>query len=92
MLNRFILHTRRPQLALFRRAVSTIDMSLGLNDEQKEFQQVALSFASTHMKPHAEHWDQNKVLNMFYCRGAIVLLHFFLFRLHNFLCSYFLCI
>jgi hypothetical protein len=52
------------------RLASTLDVSIGLTDEQKQFQQVALDFAATHMKPHAEHWDANKVFPIDCLRGA----------------------
>ncbi len=39
-----------------RRLASSLDLSIGLSDEQKEFQRVALDFADKQMRPHAEHW------------------------------------
>ncbi|XP_065071842.1 isobutyryl-CoA dehydrogenase, mitochondrial-like [Rhopilema esculentum] len=43
---------------LYRRSVSTcIDISDGLNDDQKHFQQVALDFAKEEMAPYMIQWD-----------------------------------
>ncbi|XP_072885697.1 isobutyryl-CoA dehydrogenase, mitochondrial [Hemitrygon akajei] len=45
-----------------RRAVhSCIDPSVGLSDEQKEFQKVAFGFASSEMVPHMIEWDQKEI-------------------------------
>jgi len=38
----------------------SFDAAIGLTDEQKEFQKVALDFAKTEMLPHAEKWDAEK--------------------------------
>lgn len=32
--------------------------SIGLSDEQKEFQKVAFDFAANEMAPHMAEWDQ----------------------------------
>jgi alkylation response protein AidB-like acyl-CoA dehydrogenase len=48
-------------------------VSLGLSDEQKEFQRVALDFADKQMKPHAEHWDEKKVFPLDCLREAAAL-------------------
>ena len=37
------------------------DMSLGLTEDQKMFQDMALDFAANEMKPHAEKWDAEKI-------------------------------
>eukprot|EP00455_Lapot_gusevi_P034293 TRINITY_DN3775_c0_g1_i4.p1 TRINITY_DN3775_c0_g1~~TRINITY_DN3775_c0_g1_i4.p1 ORF type:complete len:410 (+),score=117.49 TRINITY_DN3775_c0_g1_i4:74-1303(+) len=42
------------------RAFHTLDASIGLTEEQKEFQKVALDFAETELKPYAEQWDAEK--------------------------------
>lgn len=36
-------------------------MSVGLSDEQREIQQVALDFARKEMLPHAEKWDEEEI-------------------------------
>jgi len=36
-------------------------MSIGLNDEQKQFQEMALGFAAEHLAPNAEKWDKEKI-------------------------------
>ena len=36
---------------------------MGLTDEQKEFQQVALNFAQNEMLPHMREWDEKVLLN-----------------------------
>uniref|UniRef100_A0A3B1J4A0 Isobutyryl-CoA dehydrogenase, mitochondrial n=1 Tax=Astyanax mexicanus TaxID=7994 RepID=A0A3B1J4A0_ASTMX len=38
-----------------------IDPSIGLTDEQKEFQKVAFDFAANEMAPHMAEWDQNEM-------------------------------
>ncbi|KAJ8366904.1 hypothetical protein AAFF_G00336880 [Aldrovandia affinis] len=38
-----------------------IDPSIGLSDEQKEFQKVAFDFAANEMAPHMADWDQNEI-------------------------------
>ncbi|XP_062872714.1 isobutyryl-CoA dehydrogenase, mitochondrial [Trichomycterus rosablanca] len=38
-----------------------IDPSVGLTDEQKEFQKVAFDFAANEMAPHMEEWDQKEM-------------------------------
>jgi alkylation response protein AidB-like acyl-CoA dehydrogenase len=57
-----------------------VSVSLGLTDEQKEFQKVALDFAEKEMKPHAEKWDAEKIFPADTLRQAAALgfggLHF----------------
>ncbi|XP_035241085.1 isobutyryl-CoA dehydrogenase, mitochondrial [Anguilla anguilla] len=38
-----------------------IDPSVGLSDEQKEFQKVAFDFAANEMAPHMAEWDQKEM-------------------------------
>ncbi|XP_043115902.1 isobutyryl-CoA dehydrogenase, mitochondrial [Puntigrus tetrazona] len=38
-----------------------IDPSIGLTDEQKEFQKVAFDFAANEMAPHMAEWDQKEM-------------------------------
>ncbi|KAI5620808.1 isobutyryl-CoA dehydrogenase, mitochondrial [Silurus asotus] len=38
-----------------------IDPSLGLSDEQKEFQKVAFDFAANEMAPHMAQWDEKEI-------------------------------
>ncbi|XP_060799778.1 isobutyryl-CoA dehydrogenase, mitochondrial [Neoarius graeffei] len=38
-----------------------IDPSVGLTDEQKEFQKVAFDFAANEMAPHMAQWDENEI-------------------------------
>lgn len=40
---------------------SAIDPSLGLTDEQKEFQKVAFDFAANEMAPHMAEWDEKEI-------------------------------
>ncbi|KAL6072407.1 Isobutyryl-CoA dehydrogenase, mitochondrial [Balamuthia mandrillaris] len=40
---------------------SVPDMSLGLTPDQREFQRVALDFATKEMLPHAEKWDEEEI-------------------------------
>ncbi|XP_072557228.1 isobutyryl-CoA dehydrogenase, mitochondrial isoform X2 [Paramormyrops kingsleyae] len=40
---------------------SCIDPSIGLTDEQKEFQKVAFDFAAKEMAPHMAEWDDKEV-------------------------------
>lgn len=42
-------------------ATSTLDVTLGLNEDQMAFHQMALQFANTEMKPFAERWDEEKI-------------------------------
>lgn len=35
-----------------------VTASMGLSDEQKEFQKVALNFAQNEMLPHMREWDE----------------------------------
>ncbi|XP_053547487.1 isobutyryl-CoA dehydrogenase, mitochondrial [Bombina bombina] len=44
-----------------RRFVSCIDPSIGLSDEQKEFQKVAFDFAAREMAPHMALWDEKEI-------------------------------
>ena len=41
--------------------VTSVDISAGLNEEQKEMQSMALSFAMNEMFPNMSHWDQNHI-------------------------------
>jgi len=41
--------------------VTSLDISAGLNDEQKEMQSLALNFAMNEMFPHMSHWDQHHI-------------------------------
>ena len=41
--------------------VTSVDISAGLNEEQKEMQSMALSFAMNEMFPKMSHWDQNHI-------------------------------
>ncbi|XP_063063387.1 isobutyryl-CoA dehydrogenase, mitochondrial [Engraulis encrasicolus] len=40
---------------------SSIDPSIGLSDEQKEFQKVAFDFAANEMAPHMAEWDEKEI-------------------------------
>ncbi|XP_043937103.1 isobutyryl-CoA dehydrogenase, mitochondrial isoform X2 [Protopterus annectens] len=44
-----------------RRMISCIDPSIGLADEQKEFQKVAFDFAAAEMAPNMAEWDQQEI-------------------------------
>ncbi|XP_066564252.1 isobutyryl-CoA dehydrogenase, mitochondrial isoform X3 [Amia ocellicauda] len=44
-----------------RGVVSCVDPSLGLSDEQKEFQKVAFDFATKEMAPYMAEWDQKEI-------------------------------
>ncbi|XP_036077319.1 isobutyryl-CoA dehydrogenase, mitochondrial isoform X3 [Rousettus aegyptiacus] len=44
-----------------RKLVSCIDPSMGLNEEQKEFQKVAFNFAAQEMAPNMAEWDQKEL-------------------------------
>ncbi|KAI7800524.1 isobutyryl-CoA dehydrogenase, mitochondrial isoform X1 [Triplophysa rosa] len=47
---------------LQRRGIAAcIDPSIGLTDEQKEFQKVAFDFAANEMAPHMAEWDQKEI-------------------------------
>ncbi|MGH0146155.1 UNVERIFIED_CONTAM: hypothetical protein FKN15_055312 [Acipenser sinensis] len=46
-----------------RHVVSCIDPSLGLTDEQKEFQKVAFDFAANEMAPHMAEWDEKAFIS-----------------------------
>lgn len=50
------LHRFRPQRLLS----TSIDASLGLTDEQKEFQEVAFQFAQKQMAPKMQEWDEQQ--------------------------------
>uniref|UniRef100_A0A8D2LJE4 Acyl-CoA dehydrogenase family member 8 n=1 Tax=Varanus komodoensis TaxID=61221 RepID=A0A8D2LJE4_VARKO len=41
--------------------VSCIDPSVGLTEEQKEFQKVAFDFAAKEMAPHMAEWDEKEI-------------------------------
>ncbi|KAG1967233.1 isobutyryl-CoA dehydrogenase, mitochondrial [Pimephales promelas] len=48
--------------SVHRRGISAcIDPSIGLSDEQKEFQKVAFDFAANEMAPHMAEWDQKEI-------------------------------
>ncbi|XP_043532895.1 isobutyryl-CoA dehydrogenase, mitochondrial isoform X1 [Chiloscyllium plagiosum] len=48
--------------AVHSRTVSScIDPSIGLSDDQKEFQKTAFSFALNEMSPHMAEWDQKEI-------------------------------
>ncbi|KAJ8257023.1 hypothetical protein COCON_G00191750 [Conger conger] len=56
----------RSRLSIFnriqRRGIAVcIDPSLGLSDEQKEFQKMAFDFAANEMAPHMAEWDQKEI-------------------------------
>ncbi|MEJ1283705.1 acyl-Coenzyme A dehydrogenase family member 8 [Cricetulus griseus] len=54
-----------------RRSVSLcIDPSLGLNEEQKEFQKVAFDFAAQEMAPNMAEWDQKELFPVDMMRKA----------------------
>jgi len=42
-------------------SISHDAVTLGLTEEQQEFQKVALDFAKKEMLPHAEEWDEKKI-------------------------------
>ncbi|XP_048471541.1 isobutyryl-CoA dehydrogenase, mitochondrial isoform X3 [Rhincodon typus] len=44
-----------------RTVYSCIDPSIGLSDDQKEFQKIAFSFALNEMSPHMAEWDQKEI-------------------------------
>lgn len=46
-----------------RKLVSCIDPSMGLNEEQKEFQKVAFNFAAQEMAPNMAEWDQKAFIS-----------------------------
>nr|XP_006642359.1 PREDICTED: isobutyryl-CoA dehydrogenase, mitochondrial [Lepisosteus oculatus] len=53
-----------------RSVVSCIDPSLGLTDEQKEFQKVAFDFAANEMAPHMAEWDEKEIFPVDTMRSA----------------------
>ncbi|XP_053756216.1 isobutyryl-CoA dehydrogenase, mitochondrial isoform X2 [Panthera pardus] len=53
-----------------RSLVSCIDPSMGLNEEQKEFQKVAFDFAAQEMAPHMAEWDQKELFPVDVMRKA----------------------
>ncbi|XP_074213071.1 isobutyryl-CoA dehydrogenase, mitochondrial isoform X1 [Camelus bactrianus] len=53
-----------------RALVSCIDPSIGLNEEQKEFQKVAFNFAAREMAPHTAEWDQKELFPVDVMRKA----------------------
>uniref|UniRef100_A0A4X1V565 Acyl-CoA dehydrogenase family member 8 n=1 Tax=Sus scrofa TaxID=9823 RepID=A0A4X1V565_PIG len=53
-----------------RSVVSCIDPSTGLNEEQKEFQRVAFSFAAQEMMPNMAEWDQKELFPVDMMRKA----------------------
>uniref|UniRef100_A0A9L0TJT6 Acyl-CoA dehydrogenase family member 8 n=1 Tax=Equus caballus TaxID=9796 RepID=A0A9L0TJT6_HORSE len=50
--------------------VSCIDPSMGLNEEQKEFQKVAFDFAAQEMAPNMAEWDQKELFPVDVMRKA----------------------
>ena len=50
--------------------VTSVDISAGLNEEQKEMQSLALSFAMNEMFPKMSHWDQNHIFPVDVLRKA----------------------
>ncbi|KAB1254888.1 Isobutyryl-CoA dehydrogenase; mitochondrial [Camelus dromedarius] len=44
--------------------------SIGLNEEQKEFQKVAFNFAAREMAPHTAEWDQKELFPVDVMRKA----------------------
>jgi len=52
--------SQRQQSRLIARSFSTFDATIGLNDDQKQIQQVAFDFAKTELTPYAEKWDHEK--------------------------------
>ena len=50
--------------------VTSVDISAGLNEEQKEMQSLALSFAMNEMFPNMSHWDQNHIFPLDVLRKA----------------------
>ncbi|XP_061237661.1 isobutyryl-CoA dehydrogenase, mitochondrial [Bos javanicus] len=52
---------RGPADGARRGVVSCIDPSMGLSEEQKEFQKVAFNFAAREMAPHMAEWDQKEL-------------------------------
>ena len=50
--------------------VTSVDISAGLNEEQKEMQSMALSFAMNEMFPQMSHWDQNHIFPVDVLRKA----------------------
>ncbi|MEE6485317.1 hypothetical protein FKM82_014242 [Ascaphus truei] len=53
--------TCRSSVAPRRGIASCIDPTVGLSEEQKEFQKVAFDFASREMAPHMALWDEKEV-------------------------------
>ncbi|XP_058145279.1 isobutyryl-CoA dehydrogenase, mitochondrial isoform X1 [Dasypus novemcinctus] len=49
---------------------SCIDPSIGLNEEQKEFQKVAFDFAAREMAPHMAEWDHEELFPVDVMRKA----------------------
>ena len=50
--------------------VTSVDISAGLNEEQKEMQSMALSFAMNEMFPRMSYWDQNHIFPVDVLRKA----------------------
>ncbi|KAM9220703.1 isobutyryl-CoA dehydrogenase, mitochondrial isoform 2-T2 [Dugong dugon] len=59
-----------PTHRTLRRLVSCIDPSMGLNEEQKEFQKVAFDFATQEMAPYMAEWDQKELFPVDVMRKA----------------------
>jgi len=69
------LRSQRPSCAcqmssLSPAPVTSVDISAGLNEEQKEMQSMALSFAMNEMFPNMSHWDQNHIFPVDVLRKA----------------------
>nr|XP_033774253.1 isobutyryl-CoA dehydrogenase, mitochondrial isoform X1 [Geotrypetes seraphini] len=63
--------TRCRHSVLHRRGIaSCIDPSVGLTEEQKEFQKVAFDFAAREMAPHMAEWDEKEVFPVEIMRQA----------------------
>lgn len=56
--------------ASHRSLTSCIDPSMGLNEEQKEFQKVAFDFAAREMAPNMAEWDQKELFPVDMMRKA----------------------
>ncbi|XP_012595060.2 isobutyryl-CoA dehydrogenase, mitochondrial isoform X1 [Microcebus murinus] len=61
------------QAPVHRSLTSCIDPSMGLNEEQKEFQKVAFDFAAREMAPNMAEWDQKELFPVDVMRKAALL-------------------
>ena len=50
--------------------VTSVDISAGLDEEQKEMQSLALNFAMNELYPNMSHWDQNHIFPVDVLRKA----------------------